>query len=87
MKGLAAAVIESLAGARAAGCEDWLRADVAATLRDADEAVVQRLEQGSIRHAERRVGEMEAAAAQLRELGVEPHVAEAAAAVLRGLRP
>jgi 3-hydroxyisobutyrate dehydrogenase-like beta-hydroxyacid dehydrogenase len=84
MKGLAAAVVESLAAARAAGCEQWLRADLEATLRDADEALLRRLEDGSARHAGRRVAEMQAAAAQLRELGVRPHVAEAAAAVLCG---
>jgi 3-hydroxyisobutyrate dehydrogenase-like beta-hydroxyacid dehydrogenase len=86
MKGLAAAVVESLAAARAVGCESWLRVDLEATLRDADEAVLRRLEDGSVKHAARRVAEMEAAAAQLHELGVDPYVAEAAAAVLRGLR-
>jgi 3-hydroxyisobutyrate dehydrogenase-like beta-hydroxyacid dehydrogenase len=86
MKGLAAAVVESLAAARAAGCEQWLRADLETMLRDADESVLRRLEDGSVTHAARRVAEMEAAAAQLRELGVEPYVAEAAAAVLRSLR-
>jgi len=85
MKGLAASVVESLAAAEAAGCADWLRADVAATLRDADESLVERLVGGSRQHAVRRIAEMEAAAELLRELEVEPHVAEAAADVLRGL--
>ena len=86
MKGLAASVLESLAAAEAAGCPDWLRADVAATLRDADERLVDRLVEGSRQHAVRRVAEMEAAAELLRELGVEPYVAQAATDVLRGLR-
>lgn len=85
MKGLAASVLESLAAAEAAGCADWLRADIAATLRDADESLVERLVAGSTRHAVRRVAEMEAAAGLLRELGVKPHVARAATDVLRGL--
>jgi 3-hydroxyisobutyrate dehydrogenase-like beta-hydroxyacid dehydrogenase len=85
MKGLAASVLESLAAAEAAGCADWLRADIAATLRDADERLVDRLVDGSVQHAVRRTAEMEAAAGLLRELGVEPHVAEAAAGVLREL--
>ena len=85
MKGLAAAVLESLAAAAAAGCEPWLRADVLATLEAADGALLDRLVDGSRLHAARRVDEMEAAAALERELGLEPHVAEAAAAVLRGL--
>ena len=85
MKGLAASVLESLAAAEATGCADWLRADIAATLRDADESLVDRLVSGSARHAGRRITELEAAAELLRELGVEPHVAQAAADVLRGL--
>jgi 3-hydroxyisobutyrate dehydrogenase-like beta-hydroxyacid dehydrogenase len=87
MKGLAAAVLESLDAAEAAGCTDWLRADIAATLREADESLVDRLVDGSAQHATRRVAEMEAAAELLRDLGVEPHVARAAAEVLRGLPP
>jgi len=85
MKGLAAAVIESLEAASAAGCEPWLRADIAATLTGADESLLRRLEDGSRAHAVRRVDEMEAAAALERELGVEPRVAEAAAELLRSL--
>jgi 3-hydroxyisobutyrate dehydrogenase-like beta-hydroxyacid dehydrogenase len=84
-KGLAAAIVESLAAARAAGCEDWLRADIAKTLRDADDDLLERLERGSIAHAKRRVDEMESASALLDELGVAPHVARASVAVLRDL--
>jgi 3-hydroxyisobutyrate dehydrogenase-like beta-hydroxyacid dehydrogenase len=85
MKGLAAAVIESLEAARAAGCEPWLRSDIEATLATAGETLVERLVEGSRAHAVRRVDEMEAAAALERELGVEPRVAEAAAELLRAL--
>lgn len=85
MKGLAAAVLESLAASEAAGCAEWLRADIAATLRDADESLVDRLVEGSTHHAGRRIAEMEAAAELLRELGVEPYVAQAATDVLRSL--
>jgi 3-hydroxyisobutyrate dehydrogenase-like beta-hydroxyacid dehydrogenase len=85
MKGLAASILESLAASEAAGCADWLRADIMATFRNADESLVDRLVDGSTQHAVRRIAEMEAAADLLRELGVEPHVAQAAAAVLRGL--
>jgi len=85
MKGLAASVLESLEAAEAAGCADWLRADIAATLRDADESLVDRLVEGSTQHAVRRTAEMEAAAELLNELGIEPHVAHAATDILRGL--
>ena len=85
MKGLAASVLESLAAAEAAGCAGWLRADIAATLRDADESLVDRVVEGSAQHAVRRIAEMEAAAELLGELGVEPSVAQAATEVLRSL--
>lgn len=86
MKGLAASVLESLAAAEAAGCAAWLRADIARTLRDADDGLLERLLGGSAQHAVRRIAEMEDAAELLRELGVEPLVAQAAAGVLRGVR-
>jgi 3-hydroxyisobutyrate dehydrogenase-like beta-hydroxyacid dehydrogenase len=78
MKGLAAASIESLRAARAAGCEPWLRDEIAATLARADEQLLDRLLDGSARHAARRVGEMRDARELLGELGVEPRVTVAA---------
>ena len=85
MKGLAAAIVESLEGAEAAGCEAWLRGDIASTLESADVSLLDRLVDGSRRHAARRVEEMEAACELLRELGVEPRVASSAAAQLAEL--
>jgi 3-hydroxyisobutyrate dehydrogenase-like beta-hydroxyacid dehydrogenase len=85
MKGLAAAIVESLRAAEAAGREEWLRAEIASVLVSADEALLERLVSGSRTHAVRRVQEMEAAAELERELGVEPHIASAAAAVLADL--
>jgi 3-hydroxyisobutyrate dehydrogenase-like beta-hydroxyacid dehydrogenase len=82
MKGIAAATIESLEAAEAAGEADWLLGELAAVL---GEPLVGRLVDGSRRHALRRIEELEAAAQLLRELGVEPRVADAAAGVLRGL--
>jgi 3-hydroxyisobutyrate dehydrogenase-like beta-hydroxyacid dehydrogenase len=76
-KGLAAAVTESLRAGRAAGCEEWLRDDIGQVLADASAATVERLEQGSIRHARRRADEMAAAAELLGELGVPGRVARA----------
>ncbi len=85
MKGLAAAALESLTAARAAGCEEWLRAQIAEALTAADANLLERLVTGSRLHAARRVDEMEAAAELLRDLGVEPRVADAAAATLAEL--
>jgi 3-hydroxyisobutyrate dehydrogenase-like beta-hydroxyacid dehydrogenase len=76
-KGMAAAVVEALRAARAAGCEDWLRANIAGEFEAATAATVERLEQGSITHAVRRTDEMAAATELLTELGVPPRVASA----------
>jgi len=83
MKGIAAAAIESLTAAEAAGCEEWLRGQILTVL---DEPLLDRLLAGSRQHAARRVDEMEAASALVAELGLEPSVARAAARVLARLR-
>lgn len=83
VKGLSAAALEALAAARRLDCEPWLHDDLAATLDAADGAWLDRLVRAD--HAERRTAEMEAAAAMLAELGVEPRVARAAEAWLREL--
>jgi 3-hydroxyisobutyrate dehydrogenase-like beta-hydroxyacid dehydrogenase len=83
MKGIAAAVLESLAAAEAAGAGERVRADLDAVL---GEQLVERLVTGSRAHARRRVEEMEAAVAYLEELGVPPRVSAAAAGWLAELR-
>ncbi|MBX6389967.1 MAG: NAD(P)-dependent oxidoreductase [Frankia sp.] len=84
-KGTAAAVVEALAAARAAGCEDWLREMIADELTRFNRQTLDRLVDGSHRHARRRAEEMAAAAEQLRELGVPPLVADAARGLLADL--
>ncbi|HZO36650.1 MAG TPA: DUF1932 domain-containing protein, partial [Solirubrobacteraceae bacterium] len=84
-KGLAAAIVESMEAARAAGQEEWMEAEAIALLESADRALMTRMISGSRRHARRRAHEMDAAADQLRELGVPPRIAEASAAWLRAL--
>ena len=86
VKGLAAAVVEALRGAEAAGCGDWLRANIAAELAGFDERTVDRLVDGSHVHARRRADEMAAATEQLQELGVPARVAAAARDLLVDLR-
>jgi 3-hydroxyisobutyrate dehydrogenase-like beta-hydroxyacid dehydrogenase len=73
-KGMAAAVTESLRAGRAAGCEDWLRENIA---EDIGLALLDRLEQGSIAHAVRRADEMAAATDMLGELGIPARIAAA----------
>jgi 3-hydroxyisobutyrate dehydrogenase-like beta-hydroxyacid dehydrogenase len=85
-KGLAAAVVEALRGAEAAGCADWLRDNIAAELTGFDERTVDRLVDGTRVHARRRADEMAAATEQLQELGVPARVAAAARDLLVELR-
>jgi 3-hydroxyisobutyrate dehydrogenase-like beta-hydroxyacid dehydrogenase len=82
MKGLAASVLESVEAAKLRGAEDWLRSEIADVL---GEPLLERLLAGSVTHAGRRLDEMEAAAAYLKELGVEPRVSRAAARWLEEL--
>lgn len=84
-KGLAAAVVEALAAGRAAGCEDWLRENIATELTRADASTVDRLVEGTRRHAVRRSAEMAAAADMLGELGVDPAISAASRDLLARL--
>jgi 3-hydroxyisobutyrate dehydrogenase-like beta-hydroxyacid dehydrogenase len=85
MKGLAAACIESVRAAQAAGCEDWMHAEIADVLSGADAALLERLLTGSERHATRRIHEVRDAQELLAELGVEGRVSAAAEGWLREL--
>ena len=80
-KGMAAAMVEALEAARAAGLEEWLREHIAAELTAADTGTLERITDGTRRHAVRRTAEMEAAAAMLTELGVSPLMADASRAL------
>jgi 3-hydroxyisobutyrate dehydrogenase-like beta-hydroxyacid dehydrogenase len=82
MKGLAASVLESLHAADAAGHAAWLEREIASVI---GEPLLERLLEGSRRHAARRVDEMDAARELLLELGVEPRIAAATASVLADL--
>ena len=85
-KGLAAAVVEALAGAEAAGCADWLRENISAELAGFDERTIDRLVEGTHTHARRRADEMAAATEQLEDLGVPARIAPAARDLLVQLR-
>jgi 3-hydroxyisobutyrate dehydrogenase-like beta-hydroxyacid dehydrogenase len=80
-KGMAAAMVEALEAARAAGHEQWLREHIAAELTAAGTGTVERITVGTSQHAVRRTAEMEAAAAMLTELGVSPLMADASRAL------
>jgi 3-hydroxyisobutyrate dehydrogenase-like beta-hydroxyacid dehydrogenase len=82
MKGLAAAVVESMEAAERAGHADWLADEIVAMI---GRPFFERALEGSRMHAARRVDEMEAARELLVELGVEPRIASASAAQLAEL--
>lgn len=78
-KGMSAAICEALAAARAAGVEDWLRSDITRTLTNADASTLDRVVDGTYKHAKRRAHEMRDAAALLDDLGVPATVTRATA--------
>jgi 3-hydroxyisobutyrate dehydrogenase-like beta-hydroxyacid dehydrogenase len=82
MKGIAAAALESLAAADAAGRREWLEAQLGDVITP---ALLRRLVDGSRRHAARRVDELDAACELLASLGVEPRIAAASRAILAEL--
>jgi 3-hydroxyisobutyrate dehydrogenase-like beta-hydroxyacid dehydrogenase len=82
MKGLAAAALESLEAAAAAGHTAWVERQVADVI---GAGLLERLVEGSRRHAVRRVEEMDAACELLVSLGVEPRIAAASRMVLAEL--
>jgi hypothetical protein len=63
-----------------------MRRELVALFAESGEDALVRFEQGSRRHAKRRAHEMADVAALLRELGVAPHLAEAARRQLEELR-
>ncbi len=78
MKGLGALIVESSAAGRAAGAEAWVRTQIANELRGGESAV-DRLHDGTVKHAARRATETAASAALLDSLGLRPVMTHAAA--------
>jgi 3-hydroxyisobutyrate dehydrogenase len=82
MKGLAATVVEAVTAGAAAGCEQWVRAQIANEL---GEAMVERLIVGTTTHAARRRHEMTAARDHLAGLGTPTEISDATLAWLTRL--
>jgi 3-hydroxyisobutyrate dehydrogenase-like beta-hydroxyacid dehydrogenase len=68
-KGMSSSIYEALEAARAVGVEGWLRSDITRTLVEADASTLDRIVDGTEKHAVRRGHEMRDAEAMLRELG------------------
>lgn len=82
-KGMSAAVCEALEAARAAGVEEWLRSDITRTFVGADASTLDRIVDGTYKHAKRRAHEMHDATALLDELGVPSTISAATTASLQ----
>lgn len=85
MKGLAMIIIEALEAGRAVDAEEWVRAQIAATLAGGP-PVVDRLVTGSLTHAERQAQEMVSVADYLAGLGVPTEMTDAGRRALEALR-
>lgn len=85
MKGLAATVLEAVSAGAAAGCEDWVREQIAGELGPDGPALVDRLIDGTRAHAARRLHEMEDSRAYLVELGADTAICDATVAWLAKL--
>jgi len=77
MKGLAATVLEAVSAGAAAGCEQWIRDQIAGELGPNGAAVVDRLIDGTHEHADRRRHEMQACRAYFDELDSPASVCDA----------
>jgi 3-hydroxyisobutyrate dehydrogenase-like beta-hydroxyacid dehydrogenase len=84
-KGMSMAVVEALLAARAAGMEDWLYDHIRQVLADFDTRAIDRIVDGSYRHARRRSDEMAAARDLLADLGVAPRMTGASQEALTAL--
>jgi 3-hydroxyisobutyrate dehydrogenase len=85
MKSLATVVVEALEAGRAAGCEEWVHAKIAAQLSGDADAKIDRYEAGSRKHAVRRAHEMQFVSEYLERLGVRPEMSSASRRVLERL--
>lgn len=83
MKGMAAVIVEAMDAADAAGLSDETYANIADQMEAMDEGWVRRLVEGTWPHATRRRHEMEASAAMLTELGIEPVMTRSTVEALR----
>jgi 3-hydroxyisobutyrate dehydrogenase-like beta-hydroxyacid dehydrogenase len=82
MKGMASVVVEAVTAGRAAGLEDWIRAQIAGQLAGDGHAVIDRFLTGTAKHALRRSKEMQDTASYLSDLGVPAEMTAASATAL-----
>jgi len=81
-KGMSAAVCEAIEASRAAGVEEWLRSDIVRTFVNADASTLDRILDGTQKHAGRRAHEMRDVAEMLDELHIPSTISTATAVAL-----
>jgi 3-hydroxyisobutyrate dehydrogenase len=82
MKGLASVVVEAVTAGRAAGLEEFVRAQITGMLAGDGQAVIERFLTGTQKHAARRSFEMRSTSGYLAELGVPAEMTEASATAM-----
>lgn len=85
-KGLTAVLMESLEAAAALGDAGWMWTHLVKFVTAADEGLMRRLIEGTPRHIDRRIVEMESARAFLESLGVDPTMTRATVEALRQMK-
>lgn len=85
-KGLTALVIESMEAAAAHGDTEWMWTHVMEFITAAHEGLIQRLIEGTPRHIDRRIVEMESARVFLESLDVDPTMTRSTVEVLRRVK-
>lgn len=85
-KGLTSTLIESMEAAEAHGDQEWIWPHLVELLTNADEAFLRRLLEGTPKHIDRRIVEMESAQSFLESLGVAPTMTAATVERLRRVR-
>lgn len=86
IKGLTSVLIESLEAAEAHGSADWLWSHLIESLTDTDETLIRRLIDGTPRHIDRRIIEMESANAFLESLDVPAPMTAATVDALKRIK-
>jgi hypothetical protein len=82
-KGVAAVIMECLEAAEALNMAGYARAQILKIIQD--EAMIDRFVSGSIKHASRRVQEMEAVVEMLNSIGVSPFTSQASVRRLKDI--
>jgi 3-hydroxyisobutyrate dehydrogenase-like beta-hydroxyacid dehydrogenase len=76
-KGMAAVICEAMEAAKAFNLEGYMRTQISSVIGGED-ALIDRFIDGSYTHAERRIHEMEAVVAMLKDKNIKPFIAAAA---------